>query len=158
MDLKEWINQKLGSDISPDEFLEIYSGVLNAVLKSFNPKDFPNSTIELITDLLSIKESFSRIVFHNREMRNELNGFLIDIEQRLIQFQAETQATQSPLFLSFQRKDFVSAREVLKKKVLDVGFAYKNSTLTRLDNFRKVLRLIGVIGVWEKKNEKKKVQ
>jgi len=80
-------------------------------------------------------------------MRNELNGFLIDIEQRLIQFQAETQATQSPLFLSFQRKDFVSAREVLKKKVLDVGFAYKNSTLTRLDNFRKVLRLIGVIGV-----------
>jgi len=46
MGIREWINHKLGFDITPDNFLDTYSSCLEEVIKCFNQKDFPSITSE----------------------------------------------------------------------------------------------------------------
>src|SRR3989344_1436335 len=115
MGIREWINHKLGFDITPDNFLEVYVSCLEGVIKCFNQKDFPTLASEEISELVSVKGSFSRVVFNNTEMRTNFQDFLMDMETALNTFIAELKVGR--LVPAAQRKDFVGAREAFRRSL-----------------------------------------
>ena len=106
-----YINKNLFEELSAHIYVVIY-----VVIGTFNQKDFPNKTLDLVKDTSDFIEKNTRILNIN-PVEQQLRNYLIDLSEKLKKFRNEALTDSNDISQVVKNKSFTDARKLFKKSV-----------------------------------------
>ncbi len=88
--------------------------LIGAIVGSFNKDAFPTTTNNLVQGLRDLIKK-NMIVIQNTRLELQLRDALIDLDDKLKDYQQDSNTLDSGLCKAFQKKDFVTARTIFKQ-------------------------------------------
>lgn len=126
--------------------------LIGAIVGSFNKDAFPITTFGLINSLKNFIQQNTSILTFNK-VESQLRNALLDLNELLNSYLIECNTKDTKLFSAVQKKDFVTARNIFKRNIIQKFFLLlspEEKGLTSPSNvwkaqFSRLSKILGVI-------------